>query len=92
MIAESEQVSGNPASGGALAALMFMVFILAILVFFIGGLAHFGFGVGGAVQMLRGKDFNYPFIGRWVVNRLEADKKIEDSKEHIEDEENKNTL
>jgi uncharacterized Tic20 family protein len=71
-LADSEAFSSDPARGGVLFVVIFMIFMLLMLAYMVGWLVYLGFGIAGGVQMLRGKDFQYPFIGKWIDRRLES--------------------
>ncbi|MEN8242667.1 MAG: DUF4870 domain-containing protein [Chloroflexota bacterium] len=73
ILAEGEGAYVDPASGGLVAGGSILLIFCLIFIYIGGGLIHMGFSIGGIVQTLRGEDFQYPFIGRWVNNRLKAD-------------------
>ncbi|MGC9398564.1 MAG: DUF4870 domain-containing protein [Anaerolineae bacterium] len=68
MLMEMETARG----GGKIVGLMGAFFPFLILgVFSLIGLAYMIYGLVGAVQVFRGRDFRYLLIGRWVERYLE---------------------
>jgi uncharacterized Tic20 family protein len=86
LLAEGEAFYVDPASGDAMAGGMMLLLFLLIVLFGVGGLIYLGFGIAGIVRSLQGKDFQYPFIGRWVKNRISADRQINEKGGNIETE------
>ena len=76
ILAEGSGNNIEPAAGGLLTLIFILLFILGIILYMGGGLIHFGFAIAGIVQSLRGVDFNYPFIGRWVNKRFITETEI----------------
>ena len=81
IFAEGESFNVDPATVGAIAGGVMLLFICVIMIYMVGGLVHLGFAIGGSVQVLRGSDFEYPFIGRWINNRLNADAENQSNQE-----------
>lgn len=63
----------DPMSGGIFEGLFVLFFFLVFLVYIIGWLVYIAFGIAGVVKALRGHDFRYPVVGRWVEKRLASD-------------------
>lgn len=73
VIAEGETFSSNAAAGGAIAGGFGLLIFCVFGLFMLGGLVYIGFAIAGVVNSLRGQDFQYPVIGRWVNSRLNTD-------------------
>jgi uncharacterized Tic20 family protein len=84
LLAEGDLFYVDPSSGGAMAGGIVLLFFCLLVLFGVGGLAYLGFGIAGIVQSLQGKDFHYPFVGRWVENQITTERQDDEKPEEIE--------
>ena len=61
----------EPFSGGIVPVLFSAIFIIVMALFFIGGPVYVILGIVAAARVLKGHDFRYPILGKWLADRLD---------------------
>ncbi len=61
----------EPFSGGIVPMLFSAIFIIVMALFFIGGPVYVIVGIVATVRVLKGHDYRYPILGKWLAGTFD---------------------